>query len=359
MRTMTLRGIFALAFLLALSITTAYAQTLVTGVVTDAENKPVQGATILFDLQDRAAKREAKTDKKGEFLFVGLPSGKYVITASKDGLTDSVTMQLTGSEKPKLTFTLRPASVTTTKTVGTGLEAAGAGNLASGEKPKDKNEYAALQATATAALEAVKANKHEEAIPKLNEVIAKMPACSDCYMYLGLSLFETQKPVEAEAAFKKAVELQPSVEAYTMLVRFYNAQKNFPMAEEMSKKAAELANAPVGAPAGAAGGAPAAGGAAPAPGTVVAAAPAPTSETAYNQGVVLWNSKKYSEAKPMFEAAVKANPGNADAQYMLGMSSLNLGQIAEARTAFQNYLKAAPDGPKAAEVKGFLTQLPK
>ena len=41
------------------------------------------------------------------------------------------------------------------------------------------------------------------------------------------------------------------------------------------------------------------------------------------------------------------------------MSSLNVGQIPEARTAFQNYLKAAPDGPKAAEVKTFLTQLPK
>jgi TolA-binding protein len=358
MRTKTLRGIFTLAFLLALSTTTSFAQNLVTGVVVDAENKPVQGATVLFEGQEKKIKREAKTDRKGEFLFVGLDSGKYIITASKDGLTDSVTMNISGSEKPKLTFALKPASVTTTKSVGTGLEAAGAGNLASGEKPKDKNEYAALQATATAALEAVKANKHDEAIPKLNEVIAKMPNCSDCYMYLGLSLFETQKPAEAEAAFKKAVELQPSVEGYTMLVRFYNAQKNFDLAAEMSKKAADLAAAPVAAPgAPAAGGA--AGGAAPAPGTPVAAGPAPTSETAYNQGVVLWNAKKYTEAKPMFEAAVKANPGNAEAQYMLGMSSLNLGQIAEARTAFQNYLKAAPDGPKAAEVKGFLTQLPK
>lgn len=357
MRTMTLRGILTLAFLLAVSTATAFAQSLVTGVVVDAENKPVQGATVLFDYQERSSKREAKTDKKGEFLFVGLPSGKYIITASKDGLTDQVATQITGTEKTRLTFTLKPPT-TTSKTVGTGLEAAGAGALGSGERPKDKNEYAALQATATAALEAVKANKHDEAIPKLNEVIAKMPNCADCYMYLGVSLFETQKPAEAEAAFKKAVELQPSVEGYTMLVRFYNAQKNYDMAAEMSKKASDLANAPTPAPgAPAAGAAPAAGGAAGAPATV--AGPAPTSETAYNQGVVLWNAKKYSEAKPMFEAAVKANPGNAEAQYMLGMASLNLGQIPEARTAFENYLKAAPDGARAKEVKGFLTQLPK
>jgi TolA-binding protein len=357
MRTMTLRGIFTLAFLLAVSTATSFAQSLVTGIVVDADNKPVQGATVLFDFQDRNSKREAKTDKKGEFLFVGLPSGKYIITASKDGLTDQVGAQISGAEKTRLTFTLKPATATTTsKSVGTGLEAASAGNLATGEKPKDKNEYAELQATATAALEAVKASKYDEAIPKLNEVIGKMPNCSDCYMYLGLSLFETKQTAEAEAAFKKAVEIQPSVEGYTMLVRFYNAQKNYDMAAEMSKKASDLANAPTPAPgAPAAGAAPAAGGAAPAPAT--AAGSAPTSETAYNQGVVLWNAKKYAEAKPMFEAAVKANPGNADAQYMLGMSSLNVGQIAEARTAFQNYLKAAPDGPKAAEVKGFLAQL--
>jgi TolA-binding protein len=56
---------------------------------------------------------------------------------------------------------------------------------------------------------------------------------------------------------------------------------------------------------------------------------------------------------------VKANPANADAQYQLGMANLNLGQLPAARAAFEAYLKAAPEGPKAAEVKTFLTQLPK
>ena len=61
----------------------------------------------------------------------------------------------------------------------------------------------------------------------------------------------------------------------------------------------------------------------------------------------------------LFEASVKANPANADAQYQLGMANLNLGQLPAARAAFEAYLKAAPEGPKAAEVKTFLTQLPK
>ena len=46
------------------------------------------------------------------------------------------------------------------------------------------------------------------------------------------------------------------------------------------------------------------------------------------------------------------------AHYQLGMANLNLGQIPEAREAFSNYLKVEPDGPKSAEVKTFLEQLP-
>lgn len=352
MRTLTLRGIFTLTFVLALSTATSYAQSHVSGTVVDAENKPIQGAVILFDMKDRAMKRETKTDKKGEYLFIGLPTGDYTVTASKDGLTDAATTNISGAAKVKVNFTLQAATVTKVVT-GTGLEAAGAGKLASAERPKDKNEYAELQAMATAALEAFKANQHEEAAAKLTDVVAKMPACADCYLYLGVSLFETQKLPEAEAAFKKSVELQPSVEGYTALVRYYNSQKQFDKAEEMGKKASELAAAPVPPP-------PAAGAPADAAATTAPpATPGASSETAFNQGAILWNAKKYAEAKPMFAAAVQADPNNADAHYMLAMSSLNVGQIGEARTAFQNYLKVAPNGPKAAEVKTFLTQLPK
>ena len=69
--------------------------------------------------------------------------------------------------------------------------------------------------------------------------------------------------------------------------------------------------------------------------------------------------RKYAEAKEQFEAAVKADPNMAMAHYQLGMANLNLGKIPEARAAFEGYLKADPSGAKAAEVKTFLTQLPK
>ena len=48
----------------------------------------------------------------------------------------------------------------------------------------------------------------------------------------------------------------------------------------------------------------------------------------------------------------------AMAYYQLGMANLNLGQVPEARQAFEGYLEADPDGEKAAEVKVFVQQLP-
>jgi len=371
MRTTMFRGALALAVLLAVCTSPAMAQNLVRGAVFDTQQKPVEGATVSFEGVGFVSKQATKTDKKGEFLFQGLASGEYKITASKDGIgfhTLTYTVSST-SAKEKLTFDLRPAAAPTTPAATAAaaavvanptLEAIRRGvNIPNNANAKVKEEAAVVQATATAGLDAQKAGQHEEAIAKFNDVLGKVPGCSDCYVYIGTSYYELKKYDEAETALKKAIEVKPTVEGYTQLARTYNIQRKFDLAGEASAKAADLANT-VGAPAP---GAPAAG-AAGAAGTAgaAAAAPAPAapnSETLYNQGVILWNSGKYAEAKERFEASVKANPGNAAAQYQLGMANLNLGQLPAARAAFEAYLKAEPDGAKAAEVKTFLTQLPK
>ena len=64
--------------------------------------------------------------------------------------------------------------------------------------------------------------------------------------------------------------------------------------------------------------------------------------------------------KPRFEKDGRTKGAhNADALYQLAMANLNLGDIPAARTAFERYLKAAPNGDKAGQVKTFLEQLPK
>jgi len=80
-------------------------------------------------------------------------------------------------------------------------------------------------------------------------------------------------------------------------------------------------------------------------------------EATYNQGVVLFNAGKYADAKTQFEAATKADANNANAWYQLGMTNLNLGQIPEAVTALETFLKLAPMDPKASQVQASLPAL--
>ena len=312
MRTILFRGVVAVAVLCAVSVAPALAQSVVRGKVSDAQGKPVQDATILFEATDANRKTSTKTDKNGDFLQVGLASGSYKVTASKDKVgTQTLNLNVRQGPNNPLTFSL---------------------STSSGISSADKEAAAAVQATAGAAVEAMKAGRHDEAIAKFTEVIAKVPTCVDCYYNLGVAHAAKQQYTEAEAAFKKAIELKPdSGEAYTGLANIYNAQKKFDLAAVASGNAEKYA--------GAAGGGAGA-------------------EAAYNQGVILWNAGKYAEAKAQFEAAVKADPTMGLAHYQLGMANLNLGQLPAAREAFTAYLKADPNGAKAAEVQGILKQLP-
>ena len=311
MRTYLFRGVVAVAMLCAVSVAPALAQSVVRGKVTDAQGMPVADATVLFEAVDANRKTQTKTDKNGDFLQVGLSSGSYKVTASKDkvGTQTKNTSVRQGPNSP-MSFTLSATS---------GVSAA------------DKEAAAAIQASAGAAVEAMKAGRHDEAIAKFQEVIAKLPTCADCYYNIGVSQMAKQQPAEAEASFKKAIELKPdNADAYTALANLYNSQKKFDLAAEASANASKYSG-------GAAGGG--------------------SAEASYNQGVILFNAGKFAEAKTQFEAATKADPNHAMAQYQLGMTSLNLGQIPDAVAALEAYLKADPNGPKAAEVKAALPAL--
>src|SRR3954453_6850366 len=86
MRTHLFRGALALGFVLAFAAAPALAQSLVRGKVVDAQNKPVDGATVTFEAEGTKRKSSSKTNNKGEFRQVGLQSGPYKVPATKDGV---------------------------------------------------------------------------------------------------------------------------------------------------------------------------------------------------------------------------------------------------------------------------------
>jgi tetratricopeptide (TPR) repeat protein len=328
-------AICTLAFGLAWVAVPAFAQTGQIKGIVSADGKGVEGAVVAIENLDNGTKPiMTKTNKKGEYIQVGLSPAQYRITVTKDALK-AVKETRVGLDMATLDIK---------------LEAAGSGK-ATGSKEEVANAKAKADGATKAFSEGVALSnegKTDEAIAKFNEVIAAIPNCAECYANIGTVQGMAKKYTEAEASYKKAIELKPDfADAYNGLANVYNAEKKFDLAAEASKKAMELIGTPTAGAAGAAG----------APG---APAATPSPSQVFNQGVILWNAGKIPEAKAQFEAAVKADPNMPDARYWLGMAMVNAGTpeaMKAAKPHFETYLKLAPTGQYAETAKAIVASI--
>ena len=322
------RSLAICAFVLGLAAIAVpgYAQTgQVKGKVVDANGKPVDGATVTIEGSDSGGRKfTVKTKSNGEFIQIGLQPGQYKITASKDNLTQTFNQRIS-LDMVEVNFTLKPGA---------------SGDVSAEDRKKAEAKNAALKTAFEEGVALSNAGKSDEAIAKFNEVIAMVPKCPECYSNIGANYAQKKDWAQAEAAYKKAIDVDPnSSDAYNGLANVYNAQKKFDQAAEASAQAMKLASAAPGAGGAAGGGA--------------------SASAMFNQGVILWNAGKIPEAKKQFEDAVKADPKLADAHYWLGMASLNEGKTPEAVPHFEEYLKLAPTGQYAEQAKGILTTIKK
>src|ERR1051325_8388452 len=66
----------------------AHAQmTRVQGVVKDTSGNPIPGAQLVFNNKDNGQKITLKTDKKGKYVAITLPPGKYDVQVNQGGKT--------------------------------------------------------------------------------------------------------------------------------------------------------------------------------------------------------------------------------------------------------------------------------
>jgi len=301
----------ALVLGLAALATPAFAQTgQIKGKVVDAENKPVDGAKVTVQQLDTNSKFDLKTNKKGEYMQIGVPPGNYKITVEKDGLTTSKNQRI-GLDMAEANFTLKKGGDTA--------------EMSKEDRAKAEAKVAGIKAAYTEAAGLMNAGKYDESIAKFNEVLAAVPKCIECYAGIGAANREKKDYAAAEAAYKKAIEIDPNyIEAYSGLANIYNDQKKFTEARAMSEEASKRA--------GAAGG----GG---------------NADMLYNAGVISWNANDFAKAGEQFNAAIAANPNHAESHFMLGQVYLNLGKLPEAAKEFEAYTKIAPNGPNAAKAK--------
>jgi tetratricopeptide (TPR) repeat protein len=288
------------------------------GKVTDAAGNPLEKAVVAIEFTDGINRKyEVKTNKKGEFIQIGLAPGNYKVTASFPNLGDqSFPVRVRLGDPMKMEFRL------------------GAGT---GATKEDAAKAASLKKVFEEGVALSKDGKYDEAIAKFTEAAGMVPGCYDCYYNIGYNQSQKKELDQAEASFLKAIEMKATyVDAYNGLATVYNAQKKFDKAQEASTKAAELASA-----AGPGGGGAAA------------------VDAEYNQGVIDWNAGKIPEAAEHFQKVIFMKPDHADAHYQLGMALVNQGKLAEAVPMFEKYLELAPTGQFAATAKSILPSIKK
>ena len=288
------------------------------GKVLDAAGKPLEKAVVVIEFTDGINRKyEVKTNKKGEFIQIGLAPGNYKATASFEGLgTESFPVRIRLGDPTKVEFKL---------------------GANTGATKEDVAKAAALKAVFEEGVALSKDGKYDEAIAKFNEAAGMVPGCYDCYYNVGFNHSQKKEYDQAEAAFLKAIEMKANyVEAYNGLATVYNAQKKFDKALEASEKAAGLAGA--AGPGGTGGGGV---------------------DAEYNQGVIAWNAGKIPEAAEHFQKVIFMKPDHADAHYQLGMAFVNQNKLPEAGPMFEKYLELAPTGQFAATAKGILSSIKK
>lgn len=355
-------GLVAIPFLLFAGA--AFAQiTAIEGDVKGADGQPVKGASILIEREDmKGTYKGAKTDKKGHYIYNGLPIGTYTVSVIIDGKTqDSVNKVRTKLGDPTpINFDLA-SKVAQQQAM---QKAAETGSLTKEqERGMSKEQKEAYEKRAKENADAIKKNKelndafnvgkeamaaknYDAAVQAFDKATQVDPSQHVIWGQLAESYIElgnTKTGADQQAAYDKGLEaygkaiaLKPDDAAYhnNYALALVKAKKITEAQAELTK-AAELD-------------------------------PTSAGKYYYNLGAVLVNAGQNDAAAEAFKKAIGTDPNYADAHYQFAITQMAKATIdkdgkiqppAGTIEELQKYLELKPDGPYAQAAKEMLTTL--
>ena len=306
--------------------------------------------TVTLELKGEPARKfQVVTDQNGEWYKSGLPPGTYDISVRREWRDPDSSRTVNNKPviflatmtgvvlKPgeKLRVPDMPALTEEAIAAGRRAPTVAPPGMSNKETEAANKRNAELDSLFTGANAAVAAGNYADAVAKLAAIAEKTEKCGRCFVRIGEIELKRNEQAAAEAAFLKAIELDPAnPDPYSQLAAMYNGMRKFDEAAKMGAKAAELM------------------------GSLGSTDPV----TVYNQGVIFWNAGNVEAAKEEFAKAVKLDPKRANAQYFLGMTTYVMaasgkGALIDAKAPLQEYLKLAPTGEYAANAKEFLASI--
>ncbi len=279
------------------------------GKVVDQEAGGIPEANVVIEFVGGANEKfELRTNKKGEYIQVGLRTGPYRITISKDGYESrSVQARIgigmaTDIEKVQLL----PAKVVI-------------------QQP-DSGEEVVREMFATG-VELAQAGQLDEAAAVFEEINQAHPGILEVNRNLGFIYVQQKDWAKAEASFSAALELRPGDPDFVAaLVKIYEESGQEEKARELIGRAASEN---------------------PEDGTAQ-----------FNQGIFLLKEGRNEEAMGAFEAALAADPPAFEAHYYLGTLLVGQGKVPEATEHLEAYVAAnPPNAQNVATAQGLLEAL--
>lgn len=369
----------SLLFLGFVVITTggAWAQTTtLEGDVKGQDGQPLKGAVIVLDRTDIKGHYQVKSDKKGHWLYTGLPYGKYDISCTVNGqVMDRVTsVQSKYGESTTVDFDLQKTAAAHQAQQQKANAGEATPDVERGMSKEQKEQYEtqlkqrsesmkknkALNDAYNAGQDALKAGDAEQdkakkaadyqtAVDKFNQASqmdANQVAIWDSLgeAYNGLAHTQTgddqTKSYDAAIdAYKKSLAIKPDDPAvYNQMGNIYGAEKKIPEATEALNKAADLNPTPQG-----------------------------KAKAFFNMGANLVNTGKPEQAADFFKKATDADPTYAEAWFQYGSILMMSGKVdpktgaqsypPDTAAAFKKYLELQPSGSHAQEAQAMLQAL--
>jgi tetratricopeptide (TPR) repeat protein len=345
------QGMLLLALLAALSALPAAAQTTgIKGVAKDTEGKFITDGVVQITNTETQRKTEAKTNKNGEYINIGLSPGNYDVVLTRNGVA------VDGFNKV-------PLAMGQTIDVNFDLKKDLAGKGPSEEQIKKQQEVTkqnekikGLNAKLGEVRDLEKAGNYDQAITVMQEVTQADPTKDILWAYLGEAYSKAKKYPEAIEAYEKAIAIKS--DATKGEAAKGDASKGDTAKRDMVLYLNSLADAYNKSGKG---------DKAIAEYTQVAQIDPASAPTAYfNMGVVYYNGNKADDAVAAFDKSLELDPNRADAYYYKGMALLNKATLSKdgkyspapgTVEAFQKYLELKPDGANAQTAKDTLAML--
>jgi tetratricopeptide (TPR) repeat protein len=295
-RKIFLPAAISLALLLTLALPAAAETRAIKGKVTDEKGQPVADAQITIMGTDIVRNLTAKTNKKGEYLYMlGLQVGTYRVIVRKAGYQPqskaNVSPQL--GEEIDVDFTLVPGEDHKLPFEMTNEErnSINKQNQQQNEQMEKRKQFSAeIKAYFENGVKLSDQGMYAEAIEEFNKALEKVPGQSAIIVRIADAYLKLGKNEEAIANYKKAIELDPNNPSlYTNMGVALSKMGKTAESQEAFKKAAALN-------------------------------PAAAAQNFYNLGVTMVNSGKTEEAAEAFKQSIAADPSFAESYYPLGMA---------------------------------------